>query len=339
MKVDTHFQSVPISDSEESRSLCMAHAQRIISSYIVDIIWQPFSSEKTSEHKEFSNFLAEIYTGLATKPDPNGTGRAPIVFRTLTIRELRSMRGSSLSAPPPSPPASPGTSFGSSKVTSTGHSTLASKFVEGVLGILKPLIDPTQQDEFQKALSSLAQVSESVWTSAQTDILEIQIISRLDQSRRDDWRSHEYDPPSADGASDVATNMATHPRVFTLFPEIKARQLCHNSSDKLDDLSDSFPEPCNQPFQPVELSIHPGVGLAEWSPLVISGKEEVQEAEESLAQVTRERWMRRGRQSRKASIAISVASIGSTASTVGSPVSPSAQWTANGGTMQPDDDI
>ena len=63
---DTCFSSVPISNSEDSKNLRSAHAQRVISSYLQRIIWQPFSSEKLIQQENIISLLKDIEKELST---------------------------------------------------------------------------------------------------------------------------------------------------------------------------------------------------------------------------------------------------------------------------------
>jgi hypothetical protein len=44
---DGYFSPFHISNSQESQLLRIAFAQRVISRFLCDIVWQPFSSQQT----------------------------------------------------------------------------------------------------------------------------------------------------------------------------------------------------------------------------------------------------------------------------------------------------
>lgn len=321
--------SMPISNSTESQELRKAHIQRVISSCFEKIIWQPFSSEETIENPEIADFLTKMFKRRAAKPNSHGSSRSSAVWRALAIRKLQSESSSSQSIPPPSPPASPGTSFVPSKVALGGHGKLATKVIEEIMRVVNPLLDPSQEANFRQDILSVVQDAYSVWIVAQTGTYEINFCSQLDPARRSEWRPLDYDHPSSDSVS-MHTVPATHPRVFSLFPEITARKL-YFISEKTEGPPGSFPEP-NEPSQMAELRIHTGVGLAEWSPLVIRGKEEVKEIEDEFRRLKKQARNKRNGPSRKTSTADP---FGST--TPASPTTPNLppgkQWSAMGGTM------
>ncbi|KAF4625538.1 hypothetical protein G7Y89_g12628 [Cudoniella acicularis] len=89
---DSYFNSIPISASETSQNLRMAHAQRIISASFFTHIWQPFSCEKLSSGDKTANILNEIYTELAKPEHGRSKGRAATVI--FPLRGPQHSRGS-----------------------------------------------------------------------------------------------------------------------------------------------------------------------------------------------------------------------------------------------------
>jgi hypothetical protein len=65
-EADPVFNSVPIEDSDVSRDLCTAHAQRIISQAICEVIWTEFSSEFTASQPDSSSILGKISHEIET---------------------------------------------------------------------------------------------------------------------------------------------------------------------------------------------------------------------------------------------------------------------------------
>ena len=251
---DTCFASVPISNSDESKKLRTAHAQRVISSHLQRIIWQPFSSEKPLQQEDITSFLKTIAKELVNSSQPGSGIRAARVWSALTTRALQSM--------------SP---------TSQASSSRAQKFVEDVTNVLSPLITPSQEAVFQKDLLALAESAISMWNSAQTGELEVEVCSDLVRGTRDEWRSPIFDPPEENTISS-----STHNRVFVLFPRVMARRLC--ASTETASPPGSWPESEEEPHTE-EICIHPGLGVAEWSALVLRGKEEVDDEQRILEQL------------------------------------------------------
>ncbi|KAG4438800.1 hypothetical protein IFR05_005733 [Cadophora sp. M221] len=62
--VDPCFKSVSIDNSDDSRDLRTAHAQRIISKAICEHLWKPFSSALTVQHPELSSCLGKLSDSL-----------------------------------------------------------------------------------------------------------------------------------------------------------------------------------------------------------------------------------------------------------------------------------
>jgi hypothetical protein len=247
---DTCFASVPISDSEDSKKLRSAHAQRVISSYLQRIIWQPFSSEKLLQQGNIIPLLKDIEKELVNSSHPGSGIRAARVWSALTMRALQSLSSTSQGVP-------------------LGR---AQKFIEDTTKVLSPLIKPSQKVAFEKDLDALVGSAVSVWNSAQTGELEIEIASDLERGARKDWRSPIFDPPE-ENTTGMEIAPSTRPRIFVLFPRVIARRSC--SVTEIASLPGSWPKSEGE-SRTVETCIHSGIGVAEWSALVVRGKEEVE---------------------------------------------------------------
>ncbi|KAF4627626.1 hypothetical protein G7Y89_g10528 [Cudoniella acicularis] len=261
---DSCFNSIPISDSETSQNLRVAHAQRIISSALYTNIWQPFSCEKLTSSPTTAEILIEICTELAKSEHSGSKGRAAIVWKVLTLRALQSIEPSNAAAPPQ------GISQPSKR---------ENQAVQAIHKKLSPLIARDQETKIQEALHRIAQSAVEVWTQAQTDELKLTAFLNLDLSKRSAWRSPQFYPlkSAGDKMSEADINPSTRPRVFTLFPRI----IAHSLSTKTDasvNISSSVSKQ-QQEFAATEADIHQGVGLAESSDLVMNGKSEKEEGE------------------------------------------------------------
>lgn len=320
MDADSCFASIPISDTEESQNLRIAHAQRVISSSVHEIIWQPFSSEKTLPHPDFVSLLSEISTKLA-KSSYSGSsgGHAANVWTALTMRVLQSLSPAS-----PSPPTS--TSKGTSPPP-TPPPQRADKVVDAILSVLSPLVTPSQEPHLRNELLTLAHSAISVWNFAQTDELELIVCPTLGRENRNEWRSLFFDPPLSPSSDDNDTKTdiisSTHPRIFPLFPRVTARKLSGNAKLSVGPPG-SWPESDQEP-RIIETCIHAGVGLPEWSTLVVKGKEEEEERKEYLEEVM-ENAKLNARSRRNGGISRS----GSMAGSVSGLPSPIAQWMSEG---------
>jgi hypothetical protein len=327
---DQCFVSVPISDSEESQKLRIAHAQRVISSSLNKNIWQPFSSEKTLPHPDFISLLSEIAADLA-KPCHDGrtSGRAASVWTALTMRALESLSLASLSS-------QASTSQGSPPPHPSGQSPpprRADKVVDDVLRVLSPIVTPSQKGQLQKELLALVDLSIAVWRSAQTDELKIIVCPNLDRANRNEWRYLRFDPQSSSPDEDIGAEIvsSTHPRIFTLFPRITAVQKLSRAAEPATGLPGSWPQAQDEP-RTIETCIHTGAGLPEWSPLVVKGKEEEEERRDYLhdemVRVRQEANVRSGRRNSGHSRKGSMAGSGS------GPPSQIAQFMDEGGLMR-----
>jgi hypothetical protein len=123
------------------------------------------------------------------------------------------------------------------------------------------------------------------WDDAQTGELKIIVRPLLEHVHREEWRSQEFDPASPLGDYDEAElhmTSKTHPRVFTLFPRVVAREVAdpvkHDTGPP-----GSWPQVSDQLPRTIETYIHPGRGLPECSPLVVRGKAEQEEKNEFLS--------------------------------------------------------
>ncbi|KAK2629212.1 hypothetical protein QTJ16_000032 [Diplocarpon rosae] len=260
-KLDPCFASLPISGSEESRMLRIAHTQRIIAFHLHNIVLQQFSSDSTfnAEKKYSVGLLHSILQGLSR----SGYGRrGPTVFRALAVRGLQSIQ--------------PG-EFVPQALPDSTQKTRTDAFVEAVLPSLSLLIPKSKHQALNAALVDLANSTVSIWKSAQTDEhLELTASLDLDVSLRKNWRSPTFDPE--DTAVQESSTSSTDRRVYTLFPSIIARKLAF-AQDTPAKLPESFEEPSVEIVEQ-DIFIHQGIGMAESSALVLKGKDEQEQKEE-----------------------------------------------------------
>ncbi|EPE32152.1 hypothetical protein GLAREA_07285 [Glarea lozoyensis ATCC 20868] len=183
-KVDEDFASVPISNTVVSQELCFAHFQRVISSQLRAIFWQPFSSEMTVQDSQQTLLLNQIYDSLAKSSHEGKSGfRAARTFAVLALRSLHSQS------------------------TSTKRAEL---FTENTMKILSLLVSPKIHPVLRKDLTHLATSAISLWNTVQMDEREIQVHPSLDPASF-------QEPEDKDIAS-------TDSRVFVLFPRVTARK-------------------------------------------------------------------------------------------------------------------
>ncbi len=267
VKADSCFASVLIDDSEDSRDLCAAHAQRIISNAICEYIWKPFRSDFTLPHQELDDFLSKISDEL--EKSSNG-GRIANVWTALTMRGLQSL-------PAHSAPLGSGSSEDLHSTRSRAESV-----VFNVLSILSPLVSSSQKGNLRTELLALAALAIEVWSYAQTGELKIILSTSLERTHREEWRSEYFDPELPSDSDETKLDMSrTHPRILTLFPRIVAREMV--SPVKPDTgLPGSRPGEPDQMPQIIDTRIHPGRGLPEWSPLILRVKEGQEELEREL---------------------------------------------------------
>ena len=262
-RADPCFKSVPIDDSDDSQSLRTAHAQRIISNAICDDIWKPFVSELTLPSPEFSSFLCKISDELEK---PSYGGRTAKVWTAFTMRALQSLQAGIANSPASQ------SNGNSARIGSTRADLVISK-----VSVIFPLVSPSQTDSLHKDLLSLIDLSVNVWDIAQAGGLKIIANPLLDRALREEWRSQQFDPisPLSDSGSDLDLSK-TRPRVFTLFPRV----IIHGEVDP--ENQDKGP-PGSWPTDSDHICIHPGLGLPEWSPLVVRGKDDQEEKNEFIA--------------------------------------------------------
>jgi hypothetical protein len=156
------FSSIPISESPESTDLRIAHARRVISAKILKIVWQPFSSERTSQNDEIAVILEEVSRTLAIE-----SGRSEIAWRALTVRGLHSLL--------------PKTSEWAESVT------------KEIMDVLMPLLTNSTVEAFQKDLTSIVQFSIELWHEVQRDAATTIVNSDLDPVNRAAWRPSDLE--------------------------------------------------------------------------------------------------------------------------------------------------
>lgn len=262
---DPCFGSVPIDDSDDSRNLRTAHTQRIISDALCQYIWKPLSSEFTLSHPGLNDLLSKIADGLDRS---SHSGRAVNVWTALTMRALQSLPAEA-SGPKESP-----------------HPALsrAESVISKVMSVLSPLVSSSQDQELRTKLLELANSAIDIWNEAQTGELKIIVSPFLERARREEWRSERFDPASPPGGYDeIQLDMMsrTHPRIFTLFPRVVAREVAGLANHHTDPPG-SWSQKSDQGPRTIETNIHPGRGLPECSPLVVRGKEEQEERNDYL---------------------------------------------------------
>jgi len=151
------------------------------------------------------------------------------------------------------------------------------------------------------------------------------VSSSLDPTQRNEWRSSVFDPPSPEGDAADDVVCPTRPRIFTLFPRVTALKLSAPLQAPTG-LPGSWPEDVQEP-RTIETYIHPGMGLPEFSVLVLKGKEEEELRKErieeellrdQMAALEKELKARGGRSEHSRN--------GSIAGLASGPTSPTAQW-------------
>jgi hypothetical protein len=262
VKADGYFTSVPISSSADSELLRMAHAQRVISGFLWNIVWQPFSSEETLQQPGFMAKLRATSREVArSSSGASDGGRAEAIWAALTMRALQSLSA---------------TSTVSRDSTSQGTQTpgRVEVLVSSVINVLRSLISPAQEAQFSNDLVKLAHSAVLTWDCAQTDELQITVWPTLDPANINEWRSFVFDPPLPPFEDGKTTNTisSTHPRIFTLFPRVTAKKFLLATKAAASPPG-SWQEPEQEPSAE-ETYIYPGLGLRDCSALVIRGKEE-----------------------------------------------------------------
>lgn len=302
-KANSVFESVPIDDSDDSHKLRAAHAQHIISSALCEYIWKPFRSELTLSHPMLSDLLGIISGEIENY---SHGGRAAHVWKALTMRALQALPKSTLTK-----------SLESKKSDRPAPLGRTESVISGILSVLSPLVHRSQDVSLRKDLSELSDSAIELWNDTQTGQLEITVNSLLQNAHREEWRSQEFDPESAENKLGVVSK--THPRIFTLFPEIIALEVADSVVNNTD-LPGSWPKESEPIPRMAATRIYPGKGLLESSPLVVRGKEARREKaeylQEGLQNLKKQFYMSNRRDS-----------IGSNMS---GPTSPSERWKKEG---------
>jgi len=199
----------------------------------------------------------------------------------------------------------------------------AESVIQKVFAVLSSLVSPSQQNKLRIGLLNLAQLAIEVWNEAQTGELNIGVNPVLEYDLHDEWRSPTFDPPPPPGDGNGTKSSILSqapPLIFTLFPRVVARKVVDQPNDDTA-LPGSYPSEPVKTYHIVETCIHPGVGLPESSPLVLTGKTEQQELNKELESLKKEFHTKllsvKGRRE-------------STASSISGPLSPSSQWKMGG---------
>ncbi|KFY11403.1 hypothetical protein V492_04484 [Pseudogymnoascus sp. VKM F-4246] len=310
--VDSTFSDVPFSNTEASKHLRIAHAQRVISDAVYSIAWQPFSSDITMADPKLSRFLREV--GIAV-----GSGRSADVWRAVTMRALESMSVSNTQSQHISPQASN---------AANNVKNREDRLVEEVLSVLRPLLERSDLTQFEADLLQIAKQAILIWSSAQADERIFTVNPNLNEENKHDWETAtlDYVPLSTDGGNQVVGLMRQNATsVFTLFPIITATKKVQ--VQKADHgPPGSWPDQDQQQLLNTEVKlVHAGVGLPQESNIVQEGiaeREEFKrmrlEHEESWDHKWAQKIAEKGH-SRKSSIA----------GTISGPSSPSATWGTN----------
>jgi hypothetical protein len=154
VEIDADFTPVPISNSIVSKELCLVHFQRVISSQLQAILWQPFSSEETVQDQNLTPLLIQIYEWLINNPHEGKSGlRAARTYAALTIRSLHAQSTSTIRA---------------------------EIFTDNIMKVLSLLLNPKIHPAFQKDLTHLATSAISLWSIAQNDERELRVRPTLD---------------------------------------------------------------------------------------------------------------------------------------------------------------
>lgn len=316
---DSTFSNVPFSNSETSKQLRIAHAQRVISGAIYNTVWQPYSSDVTAADLRLSEFLQEIGAAVAiSRHESNGSGRSADVWRSVTIHALKSMSATN---------------------TQLQHNLLQKadspftiysredKLVEVVLSVLGPLLKTSDLPQFKVDLLQIAKQAISVWTSAQVDERTFIINPTLNQVNKCDWKVAALDYVSlyGDGSSQgVAGSRTRNPTsIFTLFPIITAtKQVQMQKEDHRP--PGGWPDQDKQQASNTEVTIiHDGLGLSEDSEMVQRGMEEKEELKKMRLEHD-ELWAKKLVERHRGH-----SRNNSTAGTISGPPSPTATWSKN----------
>ncbi|KFY94124.1 hypothetical protein V498_04039 [Pseudogymnoascus sp. VKM F-4517 (FW-2822)] len=285
---DPSFGSVPIDDTDDSHELRAAHAQRIISDAMCEFVWKPLRSEYTLLHPDFNSLLVKLSDELF-KYNPDG--RVAKVWTALTMRALET-----LPVNPMPPQACPVT-----------QSVRADHVISKVLSVLSPLVSSSQDESLRKDLLTLTKSAIDVWNNAQSGGLKITVTPLLEPERREEWRSHIFDPLDHDEKNlDVISR--THPRILTLFPRVIAWETARPVKDD-NAVPGSFPLESDHELRTKEMCIHRGTGLPELSPLIVRGKQAQEERNDYFSKVIENAKKnlhnnRRGSHSRRSSMEV-----------------------------------
>lgn len=258
-EADPLFGYVPIEDSDISRDLCTAHAQRIISQAICEVILTDFSSEFTASQSDSSSILSKISHEIE-KYDHGG--RTTRFWNARTGRALLTLPAVSDSSQP-------------SEATGGSYPLRTSKVISKVF-VLYPLVSPTQEKSLRKDLVDLVDLAVDVWSKGQVGGSKLTVSLLLDYANHEEWRSEEFDPVRE---ADKMTADPTSRKIFALFPRVLVAEqaMAVNSGSRV---PGGFPEDSNRT---TELTvIHTGKGLPESSSLVETGKQDQKEKEDSF---------------------------------------------------------
>lgn len=296
---DPLFSSVPIDDSEDSRDLCTAHAQRVISKAICEDIWKPFSSEFTALQPEPSGILAKISDEI---DQSDHGGRTAKFWDARTMRALKSLPANSMTSP-------------GSESTEYPHPVRTNSVISKV-SVLSPLVSSSQEESLRVDLVNLVNSAVDVWENGQAGGSKITVTLLLDRAHREEWRSQQFDPSCEGNEANPDLTSTTRPRIFPLFPRILAPAV-GNLVNHGSGLPGSWPADSDLTI------IHPGKGLPEWSALVVRGQAEQEERKDYVEKVLEN--ARKQLQSRRASGTGRRSSRGSATSGT-----PSEQWKKGG---------
>ena len=250
---DPVFRSIPINDSEDSRDLCTAHAQRVISKAICEDIWKPFSSEFTALQPESSSVLGKISDEIYQS---DHGGRTAKFWNARTMQALKSL------------PAISATSR-CSESTVYPHPARTDSIISKVF-VLSPLLSSSQDESLRIDLVNLVNSAVDVWDNGQAGGSKITVSLLLERAHREEWRSQQFDPACEGDETNPDLSSTTRPRIFPLFPRVLAPGV-GNLVNHGSGLPGSWPVDSDLTI------IHPGKGLPEWSPLVVRGQVEQEE--------------------------------------------------------------
>ena len=296
-EADPVFNSVPIEDSDVSRDLCTAHAQRIISQAICEVIWTEFSSEFTASQPDSSSILGKISHEIE-KSDQGG--RTAQFWNARTGRALLTLPAASASSRPSEP-------------TGGSYPLRTHKVISKVFEVLYPLVSPTHEKSLRKDLVDLVDLAVDVWSKGQVGGSKLTVSLSLDYANHEQWRSEEFDPVCEE---DKMTADPTSRQIFALFPLVLVAEQVKMVKPG-NDVPGSFPADSNRTTEVTV--IHSGKGLAEWSPLVVSGKLVQKEQEDYVTNARKAFHTKRASGSNRRSSRGSIP-----------PMSPSEQWSKNG---------